>query len=76
MVIHPQQAGGKSIALECDGAKYHSSTEAYAWDVFRQEQLEKYGFTFYRIWSTNWWDAPDKELEKLLTFIRDHDQRR
>jgi len=69
MVIHPQQAGGKRIALECDGAKYHSSTEAYAWDVFRQEQLEKYGFIFYRIWSTNWWDAPDKELEKLLNFI-------
>ncbi|MDB5152299.1 MAG: hypothetical protein JWR54_1050 [Mucilaginibacter sp.] len=71
MVIHPQQAGGRRIALECDGAKYHNSTEAYAWDVFRQEQLQKYGFVFYRIWSTNWWDAPDKELEKLLNFIRD-----
>jgi len=70
MVIHPQQAGGRRIALECDGAKYHSSAEAYAWDVFRQEQLEKYGFVFYRIWSTNWWDASDQELEKLLNFIR------
>jgi very-short-patch-repair endonuclease len=71
MVIHPQQAGGRRIALECDGAKYHNSTEAYAWDVFRQDQLEKYGFVFYRIWSTNWWDSPDKELEKLLNFIRE-----
>jgi len=70
MVIEPQQPGVPRIALECDGAKYHSSAEAYAWDVFRQQQLEKYGFVFYRIWSTNWWDASDRELEKLLTFIK------
>lgn len=71
MVIEPQQPGAPRIALECDGAKYHSSAEAYAWDVFRQQQLEKYGFVFYRIWSTNWWDAPDRELEKLLVFIKE-----
>ncbi|WP_259067895.1 AAA domain-containing protein [Mucilaginibacter sp. X4EP1] len=69
MVIHPKYPNGLKIALECDGAKYHSSTEAYAWDIFRQEQLEAFGFIFYRIWSTKWWDSSDKELESLLDFI-------
>lgn len=71
IVIHPNTASGKRIALECDGAKYHTSPEAYAWDVFRQKQLEKFGFAFHRIWSTKWWDSADQELESLLTFIQD-----
>jgi very-short-patch-repair endonuclease len=58
--------------LECDGAKYHESPEAYAWDHFRQKQLEQFGFTFYRLWSTKWWDAADRELQSLLTFISEH----
>ncbi len=66
MVVLPQNSGEKMLAIECDGAKYHSSPEAYAWDVFRQEQLEKYGFRFHRIWSTKWWDDAGSELAGLL----------
>lgn len=73
MVIKKLHSDMPLIALECDGAKYHSSEEAYAWDSFRQEQLEHYGFIFYRIWSTKWWDAADRELELLLDFIRKQD---
>ena len=57
------------IAIECDGAKYHSSNEAYAWDIFRQKELEKQGFKFHRIWSTNWWTDNRKELDKLVDFV-------
>jgi very-short-patch-repair endonuclease len=69
MVIYSKHTGKPFIAIECDGAKYHSSREAYAWDMFRQEQLEQYGFSFHRIWSTKWWDAPDKETNQLLNYI-------
>jgi very-short-patch-repair endonuclease len=73
MVIESLQNDGPFIAIECDGAKFHSSNEAYAWDMFRQKQLEKYGFIFYRIWSTNWWYSPEKELKKLVDFIQSKD---
>jgi very-short-patch-repair endonuclease len=66
LVVLPEEPGGKMIAIECDGAKYHSSAEAYAWDSFRQQELEKQGFVFYRLWSTNWWISPERELQKLL----------
>ncbi|MET0462811.1 MAG: AAA domain-containing protein [Chitinophagaceae bacterium] len=69
LVVLPEAPGGKMIAIECDGAKYHSSPEAYAWDSFRQQELEKQGFVFYRLWSTNWWISPEKELQKLLAQI-------
>jgi len=70
IVVHPENTHGFRIAVECDGAKFHTSPEAYAWDIFRQQQLEKFGFKFHRIWSTKWWDSADRELESLLTFIR------
>lgn len=57
------------IAIECDGAEYHISNEAYAWDIFRESVITPYGFIFYRIWSTNWWYSAEKELNKLIEFI-------
>jgi hypothetical protein len=69
LMVLPETPDGKMFAIECDGAKYHSSAEAYAWDSFRQHELEKQGLVFYRLWSTNWWLSPEKELQKLLTGI-------
>ena len=69
LIVKPKVSGKPIIAIECDGAKYHSSTEAYAWDMFRQSMLEKQGFVFYRIWSTNWWHSEEKELKKLVEFV-------
>jgi len=58
------------IAIECDGAKYHSSREAYLYDRHRQKILENQGFVFHRIWSTNWWNNSQGETEKLIKFIK------
>ena len=69
MVVRSKITGNPIIAIECDGAKYHSSNEAYAWDIFRQKELEKQGFKFHRIWSTNWWTDNRKELDKLVDFV-------
>ena len=57
------------IAIECDGASYHSSREAYLYDLHRQRILESCGFVFYRIWSTNWFRNTKREEEKLVAFI-------
>ncbi|MDZ4840150.1 MAG: AAA domain-containing protein, partial [Bacteroidota bacterium] len=59
------------LAIECDGKRFHNSTEAYNWDVFRQKMLEGYGFKFYRIWSTNWWRNPEIETRKIQERIEE-----
>ncbi len=74
LIIKSKVTGKPIIAIECDGAKYHSSNEAYAWDMFRQSRLEEQGFIFYRIWSTNWWNSVEKELKKLVAFILQFDK--
>ena len=57
------------IAIECDGKSYHSSAEAYRYDLHRQKIIEDLGIKVYRIWSTNWWIDPIAETKKLVKFI-------
>lgn len=75
IVYDPKIAGVPKIAIECDGAKYHSSREAYLHDRHRQKILENHGFVFHRIWSTNWWRNPQKETSLLIEFIRSVESR-
>jgi hypothetical protein len=57
------------IAIECDGAAYHSSDLAYANDIFRQNILESYWLKFHRIYSTNWFTDINSEIERLKDFL-------
>ena len=54
------------LAVECDGATYHSSRNARDRDRLRQQILESMGWTFYRIWSTDWFKNTAVEKERLL----------
>ena len=71
IVYDPKSVGVPKIAIECDGAKFHSSREAYLHDTHRQKILEKHGFIFHRVWSTNWWRNTKRETSKLIEFILD-----
>jgi very-short-patch-repair endonuclease len=75
MVVLSKITGKPLIAIECDGAKYHSSPDTYAWDMFRQRELEKLGFVFHRIWSRNWWENESGEIRKMIEFIEDTDRK-
>jgi very-short-patch-repair endonuclease len=70
IVYDTKQIGLPRIAIECDGAEFHTSQEAYLHDTHRQKILEKHGFVFHRIWSTNWWRNPKSETRKLVEFIK------
>jgi superfamily I DNA and/or RNA helicase/very-short-patch-repair endonuclease len=70
LVYDSKIKGIPKIAIECDGASYHSSREAYLYDLHRQNILEGYGFVFHRIWSTNWWRNPKREIKLLVDFIK------
>jgi very-short-patch-repair endonuclease len=66
-VQHPAQPGRYILAIECDGATYHSSESARDRDRLRQEQLERQGWRFHRIWSTDWFHDKNACTEKALT---------
>src|SRR5258708_16382720 len=63
---HPKQRGRYVLAIECDGASYHSSPTARDRDRLRQQQLENLGWKFHRIWSTDWFMRKDEEVSRAL----------
>jgi very-short-patch-repair endonuclease len=63
-VKHPEQPGRMVLAIECDGASYHSAPTARDRDRLRQEQLERLGWTFHRIWSQAWFNNKEREVER------------
>jgi hypothetical protein len=68
-VRHPSWPHGYILAVECDGASYHSSRSARDRDRLRQEVLEGLGWRFHRIWSTDWFNDPKREAERLRDVV-------
>ena len=64
-VRDPDKPGRYLLAVECDGATYHSSANARDRDRLRQSVLEGLGWRFHRIWSTDWFRNAHKETERL-----------
>jgi very-short-patch-repair endonuclease len=63
---HPKHPGRYVLAIECDGATYHSSYTARDRDRLRQQQLEDLGWRFHRIWSTDWFMRKEEEVQRTL----------
>lgn len=68
-VRDPQKPGRYILAVECDGASYHSSATARDRDRLRQSVLEGLGWRFHRIWSTDWFRDPHRESVRLKDSI-------
>ena len=68
-VKDPEFPGRYILAIECDGAGYHSSRSARDRDRLRQGVLESLGWRFHRIWSTDWFRDPHRELMRTVAAI-------
>lgn len=68
-VKDPDAPGRYILAVECDGATYHSALWARQRDRLRQEVLEGLGWCFHRIWSTDWFYRRDDEIARLRTVL-------
>jgi len=62
---HPTLPDEMVLAIETDGATYHSSHSVRDRDRLRQEQLERLGWRFHRIWSTDWFADPEREVARV-----------
>lgn len=68
--MHPERPGEPVLAIETDGASYHSSQSARDRDRLRQEHLERLGWQFHRIWSTGWFRHKEFEVKRALEAYR------
>ena len=65
-VVDPKRPGSYVLAVECDGATYHSAKSARDRDRLRQGILEGLGWNVHRIWSTDWFRDPHGETRKAV----------
>ena len=68
-VRHPARPSQYILAVECDGATYHSALWARERDRLRQQVLEHQGWRFHRIWSTDWFYRREPEVQRLRTAL-------
>jgi very-short-patch-repair endonuclease len=69
-IVDRDRPGRYLLGIECDGATYHSARSARDRDRLRQQVLEGLGWTIHRIWSTDWFHHPEREMEKVEDAIR------
>lgn len=62
---HPKDPDRMVLAIEADGASYRDSRSVRDRDRLRKEHLERLGWNFHRLWSTNWFHNPQAEADKL-----------
>jgi len=64
-VVHPESPGQYLLGIECDGANYHRAKTARDRDRLRETVLRGLGWEIVRVWSTDWWNDPNRETERL-----------
>ena len=72
-VVDPNRPGRYMLGIECDGAKYHSARSARDRDRLRQQVLEGLGWSIHRVWSTDWFRNPERELARIEEEIESAD---
>jgi len=68
-VVDPENPGRYILGIECDGKAYASAGSATDRDRLRTQVLELFGWNIYRVWSTDWYRNPERELQRLIASI-------
>jgi len=68
-IVDPVNPGRYILGIECDGASYHAARSTRDRDRLRQQMLENIGWKICRIWSTDWFRNPERELSRLVSVI-------
>ncbi len=74
-VVDPDHPGRYFLGIECDGATYHRAKTARDRDKLRDTVLRRLGWQIHRIWSTDWWENPQHEIDRIeeaLAAARQH----
>lgn len=63
--------GKKTVAIECDGERYHSGETKIREDMERQTILERLGWRFIRIRGSEYFRNPEKTMDRVVDELTD-----
>lgn len=64
--------GKKTVAIECDGERYHSGEAKIREDMERQTILERLGWRFIRIRGSEYFRNPEKAIDRVLNELANY----
>jgi len=64
--MHPTLPDRPVLAIECDGATYHSIPTVRDRDYLRKAYLERLGWRYHRIWATDWFHNRELEIARAV----------
>jgi len=64
--------GKKTVAIECDGERYHSGEAKVREDMERQTILERLGWRFIRVRGSEYFRNPEKAIERIVQELTDY----
>ena len=70
-IIDPKDPGRYSLGILLDGPGYGSAKTTRDREVAQIQILEGLGWNILRVWTMDWWDNRDKELQRILKTLRE-----
>lgn len=68
-VEDPDEPGRYLLGIECDGDNFKQSRTARDRFRLQDEVLKGLGWELHRVWSSDWWDNPDREIARIESAI-------
>ena len=68
-IVHPDIPNTYVLGILCDSVNYGNGGTALDRNILQESVLFGLGWNIVRIWVLDWWDNPEKELEKITASI-------
>jgi hypothetical protein len=69
-IVNPKHPETYLLAILCDGSSYKSGNTARDREVLRAQVLRQLGWRIHRVWSMDWLDNPERELQRIREAIQ------
>lgn len=64
-VVDPRDSSKYALGIVCDGYGYSQAKTARDREILRYRVSEQLGWKLHRVWSLDWWENPERELQKI-----------
>lgn len=69
-VVDPNAPARYLLGITCDGYGYSLARTARDREILQHRVAGQLGWRLHRIWSLDWWENPERELQKIIEAIR------
>ncbi len=73
-IVDNRDNGRFLLGIITDGDAYRKAATARDRDVLRARVLEQLGWNLHSVWAMDWWENPDREIERIIQAIHKAEQ--